>query len=353
MARHLGIQCRHSMGMGTSRRRDPPPRVLFTRTGIRPTGHRRLRPHRGPQPAAVARGQDGRHPGRDGRGGVRASRTRRHRERVRARGDVRGQLPRANPGADRLVCLGSQPVGIRLPMGDIGYGLGRGDEGRRATMGGRRSSRGSGRRSSSRNLASDEERIDRFALWMRATGGPSDAVALYQVDRDTDIRNLLPIIRVPTLIVHRADDRSVSIDHGRYVAQHIPGAEFVELPGRMHGWVESLDFLEVVERFVGVLRREEAELDRVLASILFTISSGRRKRRPGSAIANGRRSSKTIMRWSVACLPAIAERRSTQRAMGSSPRSTALPEPYVALVGLSKRSASSAWRSVSASTRRG
>jgi class 3 adenylate cyclase len=70
--------------------------------------------------------------------------------------------------------------------------------------------------------------------------------------------------------VHRADDRSVSIDHGRYVAQHIPGAEFVELPGRMHGWVESLDFLEVVERFVGVLRREEAELDRVLASILFT-----------------------------------------------------------------------------------
>jgi hypothetical protein len=150
LARQLGIQCRHSMGMGTSRRRDPPPRVLFTRTGIRPTGHRRLRPHRRPQPAAVARGQDGRHPGRDGRGGVRASRTRRHRERVRARGDVRGQLPRANPGADRLVCLGSQPVGIRLPMGDIGYGLGRGDEGRRATMGGRPSSRGSGRRTSSR-----------------------------------------------------------------------------------------------------------------------------------------------------------------------------------------------------------
>jgi class 3 adenylate cyclase len=120
------------------------------------------------------------------------------------------------------------------------------------------------------DLASDDERVERFAQWMRATGGPSDAVALYQVDRDTDIRSLLPIIRVPTLIVHRVDDQSLSIDHGRYVAQHIPGAEFVELPGRTHGWVESLDFLEVVERFVGELRREEAELDRVLASILFT-----------------------------------------------------------------------------------
>lgn len=50
---------------------------------------------------------------------------------------------------------------------------------------------------------------------MRATGGPGDAAALYDVDRDTDIRQLLPIIRVPTLIVHRTDDRSMSIEHGR------------------------------------------------------------------------------------------------------------------------------------------
>ena len=120
------------------------------------------------------------------------------------------------------------------------------------------------------DFAGDEDRIEQFALWMRATGGPSDAVALYQVDRDTDIRNLLPIIRVPTLIVHRVEDLALSIDHGRYVAQHIPGAEFVELPGRIHGWVESPDFLEVVARFVGDLQQEDAVFGRILATVLFT-----------------------------------------------------------------------------------
>ena len=120
------------------------------------------------------------------------------------------------------------------------------------------------------DFANDEKRIEQFALWMRAMGGPSDAVALYQVDRDTDIRDLLPIIRVPTLIVHRVDDRALSIDHGRYVAQHIPGAELVELPGRIHGWVESFDFLEVVERFVGDLQQEDAAFGRILATVLST-----------------------------------------------------------------------------------
>jgi class 3 adenylate cyclase len=116
----------------------------------------------------------------------------------------------------------------------------------------------------------DDERVRRFAVWMRATGGPSDAVALYDVDRETDIRNLLPVIRVPTLIVHRVNDRSLSTEHGRYVAEHIAGAEFVELPGRMHGWVESPDLIDEIERFIGDMQREEAAFDRVLATVLFT-----------------------------------------------------------------------------------
>jgi class 3 adenylate cyclase len=120
------------------------------------------------------------------------------------------------------------------------------------------------------DLADDGERIHRYAFWMRATGGPGDAVALYDVDRDTDIRQLLPIIRVPTLIVHRTDDRSMSIEHGRYVAEHIPGAEFVELPGQRHGFLESSDLLDEIERFVGDIQREDAEFDRVLATVLFT-----------------------------------------------------------------------------------
>jgi class 3 adenylate cyclase len=120
------------------------------------------------------------------------------------------------------------------------------------------------------DLTDDAERVRRYAVWMRATGGPSDAVALYDVDREMDIRNLLPVIRVPTLIVHRVNDRALSIEHGRYVAEHIAGAEFVELPGEMHGFVESSDLIDEIERFIGDLQREEAAFDRVLATVLFT-----------------------------------------------------------------------------------
>ncbi len=105
---------------------------------------------------------------------------------------------------------------------------------------------------------------------MRSLGGPGDAVALYAADRDTDIRHLLPPIRVPTLIVHRVGDLALSIDHGRFVAKHIPGAKLVELPGRMHGWIQSPDLLDEIERFTRELQREEAEFDRSLATVLFT-----------------------------------------------------------------------------------
>jgi pimeloyl-ACP methyl ester carboxylesterase len=116
----------------------------------------------------------------------------------------------------------------------------------------------------------DDEEVRAFAEWMRAIGGPGDAATLYAADRDTDIREILPTIRVPTLIVHRADDRALPVDHGRYVAGHIPGARFVELPGTVHGWFFSPDFLDEVERFVRELQREEAQFDRVLGTVLFT-----------------------------------------------------------------------------------
>ena len=116
----------------------------------------------------------------------------------------------------------------------------------------------------------DEVRVRQFSDWMRSIGGPGDAVALYEVDRETDIRDILPTIRVPTLIVHRADDRSYAIGHGTYVAERIPGARFVELAGNVHGWVESDDLIGEIERFVRELHREEAEFDRVLATVLFT-----------------------------------------------------------------------------------
>jgi class 3 adenylate cyclase len=87
-----------------------------------------------------------------------------------------------------------------------------------------------------------------------------------------DIRSVLPSIRIPTLILHPTGDRSLAVDNARYMAQYIPGAKFVELPGIDHlPWVgESVDAaLEEIEEFLtGV--RHPSEPDRVLATVLFT-----------------------------------------------------------------------------------
>jgi class 3 adenylate cyclase len=116
----------------------------------------------------------------------------------------------------------------------------------------------------------DEETIQMYAAWMRAGGGPGDAVAWYQVDWELDVREILPAIRVSTLVLHRAEDRAVPVGNGRYIAEHVPGAIFIELPGGEHGWTHADDVPDAIGDFIVALRKEEAELDRVLASVLFT-----------------------------------------------------------------------------------
>ena len=116
----------------------------------------------------------------------------------------------------------------------------------------------------------DEETMWHFGSWMRSGGGPGDVVAWYEVDWNVDVRDILPTIRVPTLVIHRVDDRSVPIENGRYIAEHIPGARLIELPGSTHGWAVGDEIPDAVGGFIAQLRREEAEFDRVLASVLFT-----------------------------------------------------------------------------------
>jgi len=116
----------------------------------------------------------------------------------------------------------------------------------------------------------DVEFLRHFASWMRDGGAPGDIVALLQVDRDTDVRDVLPTIGVPTLVIHRIEDRSAPIEHGRFIAEHIPGSALVELPGNVHGWPDQDDFSDAVVTFLEQLGRESAEFDRVLATVLFT-----------------------------------------------------------------------------------
>jgi class 3 adenylate cyclase len=116
----------------------------------------------------------------------------------------------------------------------------------------------------------DEERLAEFATFQRFGGGPGDMLSLYDVDWATDVREVLPSVRVPTLVNHRMED----VDQGepggeaRYFADRISGATLIELPGHRFWWQE--DLAATIESFVAQLREEEEEFDRVLASILFT-----------------------------------------------------------------------------------
>jgi class 3 adenylate cyclase len=118
----------------------------------------------------------------------------------------------------------------------------------------------------------DEEWIAAYATWMRRSVSPGDAAELYRIDAETDIRELLPSILVPTLVIHRVDDRAESVEQARYIAERIPGSELVELPGDNHQWIapDQHEVLDVIERFVLALREEEASFDRTLATVLFT-----------------------------------------------------------------------------------
>ena len=112
-----------------------------------------------------------------------------------------------------------------------------------------------------------------FALVERLSAPPSVARALFEMITRIDVREVLPTVRVPTLILHRVGDPWIRIGHGRYLAEHIPGAELVELPGDAHYAGVLGDTKEIVGRigeFVTGVHREAQDVDRVLATLLYT-----------------------------------------------------------------------------------
>jgi class 3 adenylate cyclase len=107
---------------------------------------------------------------------------------------------------------------------------------------------------------------------MRNAVSPGDALVFLEVEGQTDVHHILSSIRTPTLVVQRTGDREGFIMSARMVAERIPGARLVELPGGNHGYMapDQDEVLDHIERFVRGLRAEEADLDRVLATVLFT-----------------------------------------------------------------------------------
>jgi class 3 adenylate cyclase len=120
----------------------------------------------------------------------------------------------------------------------------------------------------------DEAFIEWFGRLERASASPGAILALMRANYDIDIRHVLPAVQAPSLILHRVGDKTVPVEAGRYLAQHIRGAKYVELPGEDHLLQaydqETLDLLiDEIEEFV-TGSRSGPEPDRVLVTVMFT-----------------------------------------------------------------------------------
>ena len=110
-----------------------------------------------------------------------------------------------------------------------------------------------------------------FAAFERQSSSPGMAKAMLQLLYEGDVRNVLPAIRVPTLVIGHANSVRIPLEHSRYLAEHIADAQYVEVPGEENlPWAGDQARLvaEVQEFLTGV--RPHDEPDRVLATVLFT-----------------------------------------------------------------------------------
>jgi class 3 adenylate cyclase len=129
---------------------------------------------------------------------------------------------------------------------------------------------------------------ERFRAWFarsaRFTSGPDQMAEMARAIFEHDVRPLLPSVSVPTLVLHREGDRTIKVGAGRYLAENIPGAKFVVLPGDDHlSFVGDTDGLvdEIEEFLTGT--RSGAEGDVLTMTVLFTdiVSSTEHQARVG------------------------------------------------------------------------
>jgi pimeloyl-ACP methyl ester carboxylesterase len=121
------------------------------------------------------------------------------------------------------------------------------------------------------SVMGEERFVQWWSAYLRQSASPGAAAALVRMNMAVDVRHVLPTIGVPALVLHREGDRVMRIEEARYLAEHIPGAKLIVLPGEDHlPWVGDQDSLvgEIEEFLTGVRRGPEP--DRVLATVLFT-----------------------------------------------------------------------------------
>jgi pimeloyl-ACP methyl ester carboxylesterase len=136
------------------------------------------------------------------------------------------------------------------------------------------------------SVAHDPVSADWWATYLRLGASPRAGAEILRINAQIDVRPILSAIRAPTLVLHRTGDRALPVAMGRYLAEHIPGARFVELPGDDHQfWAGDTDRIadEIEELLTGT--RPARRTDRILSTLLFTdiVDSTRRAAAIGDA----------------------------------------------------------------------
>jgi pimeloyl-ACP methyl ester carboxylesterase len=136
------------------------------------------------------------------------------------------------------------------------------------------------------SLAHDPEFREWAGRMERYSASPGQVRRIFEAVGETDVRHVLPTISVPTLVMNRSGDTFLDPRHSRYLAEHIPGARYVELEGEdgLFSVGDSEAILGEIEEFLTGTRHER-EPDRVLATVLFTdiVGSTRRAAEMGDA----------------------------------------------------------------------
>jgi class 3 adenylate cyclase len=121
------------------------------------------------------------------------------------------------------------------------------------------------------SMLEDPALLEQWIAFSRLSASPSSAEAVLRIEKDTDIRHILPAVRVPTLVLTRTGDQAQPIEGGRYIAAKIPGARFVELPGDDAApWVGDADsVLSEIELYLEQSSGRAFGSERRLGTVLF------------------------------------------------------------------------------------
>jgi class 3 adenylate cyclase len=123
------------------------------------------------------------------------------------------------------------------------------------------------------SLADDPAMVRLYGKFERLSASPGSIRGFLEMIEAIDVRPILPAIRTPTLVLHRKTDAMIPIDLGREYAERIPGAQFIEYPSGDHApWVGDYDALagDIEEFVTGRRETEDADIERILATVLFT-----------------------------------------------------------------------------------